>query len=154
MGETGRAIAHARSGPRFFSVAAGLVALGAAACSAPPAIPRLAAPAVVNVRPPRPAAARVLRVPPQPGRRGWIGISPTPPIRESIPPAFLIGERVWCPRPGPGGVMLPAPVPQLTPEAVVRFEVLTGAEARRYAGRCAPPADSVVRVVTRWPLGR
>lgn len=144
-------VAHARRGRRCPSAA---VALVAAACLAPPAPPQLAPPGLVEIRAGRPAPAGALR--PAPGRRSVrIGFPPTQPLRPWVAPAVVIEGRVWCPRRNAaGGASLAVDLPELQPEAVVRFEVLGGPEARRYAARCTPPADSVVRFVTRWPLPR
>jgi len=141
-------VAHVLHGRLFPS---GAVVLVAAACFAPPAPPQLAPPGLVEIRAGRSAPASALR--PAPTRRSVrIGFPPTQPLRPWVAPAVVIEGRVWCPRHNAaGGASLAVDLPELQPEAVVRVEVLGGPEARRYAARCTPPADSVVRVVTRRP---
>jgi len=129
----------------------GAVVVVAAACFAPPAPPQLAPPGLVEIRAGRSAPASALRPPPARRSAGFV-IPRTEPLRPSVPRAVVVDGRVWCPRPNPaGGAPLDADIPQLQPETILRIEVLGGPEARRYAARCVPAADSVLRVVTRWP---
>jgi hypothetical protein len=155
MGTPGRRVAHVPHRPRPAMAAGGLFVLGAAACLAPAAVPRLAAPTVVEIRagPPGPALSLGPTLAPRQGPR-VIVIPPPPPLRPAIAPAIVLDGRLWCPRRSANGGSTPHPgLPELVPAAVLRTERLTGAEARRYASRCGAPTDGVVRIVTRAPTG-
>lgn len=133
----------------------GLLLLFAAACLASPAVPRLAAPVVVDIHAAPPAPAFPLRQTSSSRRRpGVIVIPPAPPLLPSIAPAVLLDGRLWCPRrTQTGGSTLHPGLPEVS-QAAVRVERLLGDEARQYATRCSAPTDGVFRIVRRSPRGR
>jgi hypothetical protein len=155
MGPPARRVAHLPHRPRSLRAAAALFILGAAACLASPAVPRLAPPVVVDIHAAPPAAAFPLQPPPTSRRAGAIVIAPASPLRPTMAPAVVLDGRLWCPRrTATGGSTLHPGLPEVSPAEVVRVERLAGAEARRYATRCGPPTDGVVRIVTRSPPPR